>query len=130
MPTIYDVASQAKVSIAAGLPGNERCQHDSRWRSQAAGSTTSGAAHWLHAKRYRPGVERGQHAHHRLGHTSARADLLHPFIAGVLSGMQNCVSKRDYHLMIYSHTAGTGRVTRGEIQQSRYADGVIVSVSA
>ena len=48
------------------------------------------------------------------------------FIAEVLSGIQACLIERGYHLMIYSHGADTGRVTRNELMQSRYVDGVIV----
>jgi DNA-binding LacI/PurR family transcriptional regulator len=48
------------------------------------------------------------------------------FIAEILSGIQTCLIERGYHLMIYSHGADTGRVTRSEIMQSRYVDAVIV----
>lgn len=48
------------------------------------------------------------------------------FIAEVLAGIQSCVMERGYHLMIYSHTTTSGRITKGELTQSRYVDGVIV----
>jgi len=48
------------------------------------------------------------------------------FIAQVLSGIQAAIKEDGYHLMIYSHQAETGRITTGEVQQSRFADGLIV----
>jgi DNA-binding LacI/PurR family transcriptional regulator len=126
MPTIYDVASQAKVSIAAvSLVMNDanttRVGEAKRQEilrvARRIGYTPSGIARAL---------SEGSTRIIGLVIPLREPIFFHPFIAEVLSGMQNCVSKRDYHLMIYSHTAGTGRVTRGEIQQSRYADGVIV----
>ena len=48
------------------------------------------------------------------------------FIAEVLAGIQSCVMERGYHLMIYSHTTTSGRITEGELTHSRYVDGVIV----
>lgn len=48
------------------------------------------------------------------------------FIAQVLSGIQEVLVARGYHLMIYSHRTQTGRVTHDQIQQSRFADGMIV----
>jgi DNA-binding LacI/PurR family transcriptional regulator len=48
------------------------------------------------------------------------------FITGVLSGIQSVLIERGYHLMIYSHSARTGRMTRGQIVESRMVDGLIV----
>lgn len=48
------------------------------------------------------------------------------FITGVLSGIQSVLIERGYHLMIYSHSARTGRMTRGQIVESRMVDGLLV----
>jgi len=48
------------------------------------------------------------------------------FIAQVLSGIQSVLTKRGYHLMIYSHQSETGQITATEIRQSRLTDGLIV----
>jgi LacI family transcriptional regulator len=48
------------------------------------------------------------------------------FIAQVLSGIQAAILKYGYHLMIYSHQSESGQITAGELQQSRFADGLIV----
>ena len=48
-----------------------------------------------------------------------------PFIADVLTGIQSSVMEFGYHLMIYTHKASTGRLTKSELQQSRFVDGVI-----
>ncbi len=126
MPTIYDVASQAKVSIAAVslVMNDEKTTRVGEAKRQEIlrvarrlGYTASGIAKAL---------TEGSTRIIGLVIPLREPIFLHPFIAEVLSGMQNCITKQDYHLMIYSHAAGTGRVTRGEIQQSRYADGVIV----
>jgi DNA-binding LacI/PurR family transcriptional regulator len=126
MPTIYDVASQAKVSIAAvslvmNDPNTTRVGEAKRQEilrvARRLGYTPSGIAKAL---------TEGSTRIIGLVIPLREPIFFHPFIAEVLSGMQNCVTEQDYHLMIYSHKAGTGRVTRGEIQQSRYADGVIV----
>jgi DNA-binding LacI/PurR family transcriptional regulator len=126
MPTIYDVASQAKVSIAAvSLVMNDanttRVGEAKRQEilrvARRIGYTPSGIARAL---------SEGSTRIIGLVIPLRERIFFHPFIAEVLSGMQNCITEQDYHLMIYSHKAGTGRVTRGEIQQSRYADGVIV----
>jgi LacI family transcriptional regulator len=126
MPTIYDVASQAKVSIAAvslvmndaktSRVGEAKRQEILRV-ARRLGYTPSGIAKAL---------TEGSTRIIGLVIPLREPIFFHPFIAEVLSGMQHCVTEQDYHLMIYSHKAGTGRVTRGEIQQSRYADGVIV----
>jgi LacI family transcriptional regulator len=48
------------------------------------------------------------------------------FIAQVLAGVQSALVKHGYHLMIYSHDAANGRITKAELFQSRYVDGIIV----
>src|ERR1700761_8073433 len=126
MPTIYDVATQAKVSIAAvSLVMND------------ANTTRVGSAKRQEILRvakkigYTPSVvakalTEGSTRIIGLVIPLREPIFFHPFIAEILSGLQNRVAEQDYHLMIYSHKAGTGRVTRDEIRQSRYADGVIV----
>jgi DNA-binding LacI/PurR family transcriptional regulator len=46
-------------------------------------------------------------------------------IAEVLSGIQQCLIERGYHLIIYSHAASHGRITENEIIQSKATDGLI-----
>lgn len=48
-----------------------------------------------------------------------------PFIADVLTGIQSAVMDYGFHLMVYTHRATTGRLTKSELQQSRLVDGVI-----
>lgn len=47
------------------------------------------------------------------------------FIAQVLAGIQSCLIERDYHLMVFSHSARSGKITRRQILQSRFVDGLI-----
>ncbi len=46
-------------------------------------------------------------------------------ISEILAGIQACLSERRYHLMVYSHAPGRGKITETEIVQSRTADGLI-----
>jgi LacI family transcriptional regulator len=48
------------------------------------------------------------------------------FIAEVLSGIQECLVEREYHLMIYSHYSAKGRITQSELAHGRFIDGLIV----
>lgn len=126
MATIYDVAKAANVSIAAvslvmNDPKTPRVGAQKRKTifeaASRLGYSPSGLARAL---------TRG--STNILGLVVPMRDpiFFNNFIAGVLSGIQSCVMERGYHLMIYTHNAKTGRVTKGELTQSRFVDGVIV----
>jgi DNA-binding LacI/PurR family transcriptional regulator len=126
MATIYDVAKAAKVSIAAvslvmNDPRTPRVGAQKRKlileSAAKLGYTPSGLARAL---------SRGSTK--ILGLVVPMRDpiFFNNFIAGVLAGIQSCVMERGYHLMIYSHSAKSGRITKGELTQSRYVDGVVV----
>lgn len=48
------------------------------------------------------------------------------FIVDLLSGIQTIAAENGYDLMIYSHIAESGRLTRRELLKSRYVDGMAV----
>lgn len=126
MPTIYDVAREAKVSIgtvSAALSGalvprvSEAKKREIQRITERMGYVPHGVAKALSAGSTRI-----------VGLIVPMPDpiFLHPFIAEVLSGIQDCMMEKGYHLMIYSHTERIGRISRAELQQSRFVDGVIV----
>jgi len=125
MATIYDVAKAANVSIAAvSLVMND--PETSRVGAQKRkiildiatrlGYSPSGLARAL---------SRG--STNILGLVVPMRDTIffNNFIAEVLAGIQTYVMERGFHLMIYSHSAKSGRITKGELTQSRFVDGVI-----
>jgi LacI family transcriptional regulator len=126
MATIYDVAKAAQVSIAAvslvmndpktPRVGAQKRKHILEIASKL-GYSPSGLARAL---------SRGSTK--ILGLVVPMRDpiFFNNFIASVLAGIQSCVMERGYHLMIYTHNTKTGRVTKGELTQSRFVDGVIV----
>lgn len=126
MATIYDVAKAAQVSIAAvslvmNDPMTPRVGAKKRKHildiAAKLGYSPSGLARAL---------SRG--ATKILGLVVPMRDpiFFNNFIAGVLAGIQACVMERGYHLMIYTHSGKSGRITKGELTQSRFVDGVIV----
>jgi LacI family transcriptional regulator len=126
MATIYDVAKAAQVSIAAvslvmNDPTTPRVGLQKKkliFESCAKlGYSPSGLARAL---------SRGSTK--ILGLVVPMRDpiFFNNFIAGVLAGIQSCVMERGYHLMIYSHSTKSGRITKGELTQSRFVDGVVV----
>lgn len=126
MATIYDVAKAAQVSIAAvslvmNDPKTPRVGAQKRKHildiAAKLGYSPSGLAQAL---------SRGSTK--ILGLVVPMRDpiFFNNFIASVLAGIQSCLMDRGYHLMIYTHNAKTGRVTKGELTQSRFVDGVIV----
>ncbi len=54
------------------------------------------------------------------------AIFFNPFITEFLSGIQTCLVENHYHLMIYSHDSKRGKITHSQIVQSKCADGMIV----
>lgn len=126
MATIYDVAKAAQVSTAAvslvmNDPATPRVGAKKRRlildAAAKLGYSPSGLARAL---------SRGSTK--ILGLVVPMRDpiFFNNFIAGVLAGIQTCVMDRGYHLMIYTHSSKSGRITKGELTQSRFVDGVIV----
>lgn len=126
MATIYDVAKAAQVSIAAV----SLVMNDSKTPRVGAakkkmilnaaaklGYSPSGLARALSCGSTKI-----------LGLVVPMRDpiFFNNFIAGVLAGIQSCVMERGYHLMIYSHSTKRGRITKGELTQSRFVDGVVM----
>lgn len=125
MATIYDVAKAAKVSIAAvslvmNDPETPRVGAQKKRlileHARKLGYSPSGLARAL---------SRG--STRIIGLVAPMRDpiFFNNFIAEVLSGIQSCIMDRGFHLMIYSHNTKSGRITRGELTQSRFVDGVI-----
>lgn len=125
MATIYDVAKAAKVSIAAvslvmNDPETPRVGAQKKKlileHAQKLGYSPSGLARAL---------SRG--STRIIGLVAPMRDpiFFNNFIAEVLSGIQSCIMDRGFHLMIYSHNTKSGRITKGELTQSRFVDGVI-----
>ncbi len=125
MATIYDVAKAANVSIAAvslvmNDPETPRVGAQKRKSileiAKRLGYSPSGLARAL---------SRG--STNILGLVVPMRDTIffNNFIAEVLAGIQTYVMDRGFHLMIYSHSAKSGRITKGELTQSRFVDGVI-----
>jgi LacI family transcriptional regulator len=126
MATIYDLAKAAKVSIAAvslvmNNPQTPRVGPQKRKNilelAGKLGYSPSGLARAL---------SRG--STRILGLVVPMRDpiFFNNFIAEVLAGIQSCVMDHGFHLMIYSHSTRSGRITKGELTQSRFVDGVIV----
>lgn len=126
MATIYDIAKAAGVSIAAvslvmNDPETPRVGAKKRKSileiAKKLGYTPSGLARAL---------SRGSTNILGLVVPMRDAIFFNNFIAEVLAGIQTYVIERGYHLMIYSHSSKSGRITKGELTQSRFVDGVIV----
>jgi LacI family transcriptional regulator len=126
MTTIYDVARKAKVSIAAvSLTLNDA---GTNRVSAAKKKLIMDTAREIG---YRPnGVAKAlsEGSTHILGLVVPMREpiFFNHFIMEVLTGIQSCLMERNYHLMIYTHGSSSGRITQGEMMQSRFADGVIV----
>ncbi|MGH9847171.1 MAG: LacI family DNA-binding transcriptional regulator [Blastocatellia bacterium] len=54
------------------------------------------------------------------------AIFFNPFITEFLSGIQTFLVENHYHLMIYSHDSKRGKITHSELIQSKATDGMIV----
>lgn len=126
MPTIYDVAREADVSIASvslvmNDPSTRRVGSAKRKRilqtAQQLGYAPSGIAKALIQGETRI-----------LGLLVPMRDpiFVNHFIAQVLSGIQQSLISHGYHLMIYSHQSESGQITGVELKQSRFVDGLIV----
>lgn len=125
-PTIYEVARYAKVSAAAvSLVMND---HDTPRVGAARRKEILRIARSLgyRVNGMAKALIQGQTRIVGLAVPFRDPIFFNQFIAEVLSGIQTCLTERGYHLMIYSHGNDTGHLTRGEIAQTRYVDGVIV----
>jgi len=126
MVTIYDVARRAKVSAASvSLVVNDP------QTNRVSAATKKLIQETVRSSGYRPSgiakaLSKGQSR--ILGLVVPMRDpiFFNHYIVEVLAGIQACLMECHYHLMIYSHGASTGGITKGEMLQSRYADGVIV----
>jgi DNA-binding LacI/PurR family transcriptional regulator len=126
MATIYDVARKANVSIASvSLVMNDsetRRVGKARRKQIMEAAETLGYTPSGMAKALSNGATR------ILGLVVPLQDSIffNLFISEVLAGIQATLMEEGYHLMIYSHNASKGRITEGELTQSRFVDGVIV----
>lgn len=125
MSTIYDVAKKAEVSIASvslvfNDPETKRVGVEKR-RKILAVAEAIGYAPSAVAKALSEGSTRIVGLVIPLREPIFR----NPFIADVLTGIQSAMMEYGYHLMVYTHKASTGRLTKSELQQSRFVDGVI-----
>jgi LacI family transcriptional regulator len=126
LATIHDVAREAGVSTAAvslvlNDPNTNRVGPEKKRQIRRAVNRLSyapnGVARALSKRKTRI-----------LGLVVPMRDAIffNYFITGVLSGIQSVLIERGYHLMIYSHSVRTGRMTRGQIIESRMVDGLLV----
>lgn len=126
MATIYDVAKKANVSAAAvslflNDPSTKRVGTAKKKQILAAtsalGFSPSGTAKALSMGKTRI-----------VGLIVPMRDpiFFNYFIAEALSGIQESLVEREYHLMIYSHNSAKGRITQSELAHGRFIDGLIV----
>lgn len=126
MPTIFDVAKAANVSIASvslvlrdpnsGRVGEQKRREILRIAKEM-GYTPNLLARGL-----------GKHGTGILGLVVPFSDPKYFFnltISEILGGIQSCLTERGYHLLVHSHRSDKGRITQSEIIQSKTTDGVI-----
>lgn len=127
MPTIFDVARAAEVSIASVSlvlrdPATSRVGPKKRDRILRIARQMG----------YKPNIlARGlsRHGTGILGLVVPAADprvFFNITISEILAGIQACLAERGCHLMVYSHMSGGGKITEAEIVQSKATDGLIV----
>lgn len=126
MPTIFDVAKAAGVSIASvslvlNDPDTPRVSKTRR-REIIQIAKQLGYKPNLLAKGLR---DQGTGI---VGMVVPMRDAIffNPFITEFLSGIQTCLVAHHYHLMIYSHDSKRGKITHSELIQSKATDGMIV----
>jgi LacI family transcriptional regulator len=51
--------------------------------------------------------------------------FINHFLAEVLAGIQSCLIERGYHLLVFSESAKTGKISRMQVLQSRLVDGIL-----
>jgi LacI family transcriptional regulator len=126
MPTIFDVAKAANVSIASvslvlSDPGTSRVGPAKRDRILALAREMG----------YRPSLLArglGKHGTGILGLVVPASDpkvFFNMTISEILAGIQACLAEQGRHLMVYSHNSARGRITEAEIVQSKTTDGLI-----
>lgn len=126
MPTIFDVAKAANVSIASVSlvlkdPESRRVgdkkRRDILRIAKEMGYTPNLLARGL-----------GRHGTGILGLVVPMSDPRYFFnltISEILAGIQGCLTEHACHLLVYSHRSEKGRITQSEIIQSKATDGVI-----
>lgn len=126
MPTIFDVAKAANVSIASVSmvlrdPNSHRVGDVKRKEILRVAKEMG----------YRPNMlARGlsRHGTRILGLVVPMADPKYFFnmtITEIMAGIQSCLTENSYHLLVYSHQSEKGRITQSEIIESKATDGVI-----
>jgi DNA-binding LacI/PurR family transcriptional regulator len=126
MATIYDIAREANVSIASvslvfNDPETKRVGKETRSRIQRVAKAMG-----YHPNAAAKALTEGKTRIIGLVIPMREPIFINPFIAEVLAGVQSSLMEHNYHLMIYSHQASTGRLTSMELNQSRQVDGVII----
>lgn len=126
MPNIYDVARKANVSIAAvslvvNDPQTPRVSEKKRKLIMATVKEIGYVPN-----RVARALTEGRTRIIGLVLPMREPASLNYFIADVIFGIQSAISQDHYHLMLYSHSSSTGRMTREELAQSRYVDGILV----
>lgn len=126
MPTIFDVAEAAGVSIASvSLVLNDP---ETRRVGKARRQEIIRIADRLGYKPNLLAKGLGNHGTGIVGLVVPMRDAIffNPFITEFLSGIQTSLVENHYHLMIYSHDSKRGKITHSQIVQSKCADGMIV----
>lgn len=127
MPTIFDVARAANVSIASVslvLSDPQTSRVGARKRDRIL--------QLAREMGYRPSMLArglGKHGTGILGLVVTASDpkvFFNITISEILGGIQACLAEHGRHLMVYSHTGGRGKITEAEIVQSKATDGLIV----
>lgn len=126
MPTIFDVARAANVSIASVSlvlrdPETRRVGAKKRQEILRIAKQTGYVPNLL---------ARGlsNHGTAIVGLVIPMRDprvSFNPTIADMLAGIQSVLLERDYHLMFYSHKSEKGKITHSQIIRSKCTDGVI-----
>jgi LacI family transcriptional regulator len=126
VPTIFDVAKQANVSIASvslvlSNPQTPRVGPAKREVilrvAKEIGYTPNLLARGL--------SRRGTGILGLVVPTRNPKVFFNVTISEILAGVQSCLMERRFHLMVYSHNSDRGKVTQSEIVQSKTTDGVI-----
>jgi len=126
MPTIFDVARAAKVSIASVSlvlrdPETRRVGAKKRLNILRIAKQTG----------YPPNLLARGLGNHGTGIVGLAIPVrdpkisFNPTIADMLAGIQSCLLEQDYNLMFYSHKSEKGKITHSQIIRSKCTDGLI-----
>lgn len=126
MPTIFDVARAANVSIASVSlvlrdPETRRVGAKKRQDILRIAKQTG----------YVPNLLARGLSNHGTGIVGLAIPMrdpkvsFNPSIADMLAGIQSTLLEQDYHLMFYSHKSDKGKITHSQIIRSKCTDGLI-----